>query len=689
MIQKYRDYEGEPANDEPGMFGADGSGDALGVLNEDEQIVVLVDEAHRSHTLTLHANLTKALPNAAKIGFTGTPIMREDKKRTDSIFGPYIDTYTIRESEADGATVPILYEGRTAKGAVQAATDLDELFEDLFEQPSAERLAGLKNRYATHGAVLEAPALIAAKARNMLLHYISTAMPGGFKAQIAATSRLAAVRYHHALRAARTSLVAEIEQLPEELVDGVANGAIEIDGLDRRMQILIRARPQLELLRTIEFVPVISGDHNDDPSWADWTNPSSQERVIAKFKKPLGMPTEKTSLVAFLIVKSMLLTGFDAPLEQVLYLDRSIQDAELLQAIARVNRRAPGKLNGLLVDYCGVGAHLQQALESYAAEDASNTIGALHSIADELPKLRDRHARVVAVFAQAGVESFDGEANVEACIQVLSDEVLRARFDARLKDFLDTLEIVLPRPEGLPYAADAKRFGVIQLRARRRYRDAGLGDFDPSLYGEKVRRLIDEHITALDISTKIPPVSITDPEFLVKVKALTSDQARASEMEHALRFHIHRNFAQDPAGYAKLSERLDTILADLNGKWDQLAIALESMVEEFTPAGAQVADGDPLVARFLGVLEEEAANDRSDGKLDLKNLSVRAIDLAATESARVNFWNNPLAQEGLQKKLIVLLYDEGGISLDQAPATADRLVELAHANRTLLGGWFA
>ena len=360
------------------------------------------------------------------------------------------------------------------------------------------------------------------------------------------------------------------------------DGSLDIDALDRRKQILVRALPHLDLIRDLDFVPVISGSNNDDPTWAQWTDKARQDAVIADFKKPLGPAGEQTSPVAFLLVRTMLLTGFDAPVEQVLYLDRFIQDAELLQAIARVNRTATGKAAGFLVDYFGVGAHLQKALQAYAPEDAEDAIGALASITDELPKLRDRHARMVAVFAQAGIETFDLDEDIEACVEVLSDEALRARFGVLLKHFLTTLDTVLPRPEALPFVADAKRLGIIQKVARRRYRDDGLGDFDPSLYGEKVRALIDEHVTALDIATKIPPVSITAPDFLAKVKGLTSDKAKASEMEHALRFHIRKNFDEDPARYTKLSERLDEILKTLTGKWDQLSLALEVLLGDAT-----------------------------------------------------------------------------------------------------------
>jgi type I restriction enzyme R subunit len=163
---------------------ADGSGDAVEtgdfpVLNEDESILVMIDEAHRSDTSALHGNLLKALPNCARIGFTGTPIIRGAKKRTHDIFGEFLDRYTIGQSEEDGATVPILYEGRTAEGAVSNGRDLDQLFEDMFQDKSADELEAIKRKYATRGNVLEAPRLIDAKAGDMLRHYVEHILPNG------------------------------------------------------------------------------------------------------------------------------------------------------------------------------------------------------------------------------------------------------------------------------------------------------------------------------------------------------------------------------------------------------------------------------------------------------------------------------------------------------------------------------
>ena len=684
-IQKYRDVEtpNGAADDLIGKMSAK-------VVNEDESILVLIDEAHRSHTSTLHANLLRALPNCVRIGFTGTPIMRHDKQRTEAIFGDFIDQYTIRQSEADRATLPILYEGRTSKGAVRGGSDLDQLFEDMFVEHTSEEIEALKRRYATTGNVMEAPGLIAAKARNMLTHYISSVMPGSFKAQVVASSRLAAVRYRDAFIEGRDELVRDIESLPKSVIADYQSGILDIDARDRREQLLIRAHGHLPLIRDLQFVPVISGGNNDPGEWAQWTDGKRQEDHIERFKKALGPQTKDSDPIAFLIVKSMLLTGFDAPVEQALYLDRFIQDAELLQAVARVNRTAEGKQAGLIIDYFGVGSHLQTALAAYAPEDAEDVVGVLQSIKDELPRLADRHARVVAMFAQLGIEEFASEANIEACIQALADERLRANFDVALRQFLSTLDIVLPRPEALPYVKDAKQFGTIQLRVRRRYRDGDLGDFDPSLYGQKVRTLIDEHVTVLDLSSRIPPVSITAPDFLQRVSGLVSEEAKASEMEHALRYHIRKHFDEDPARYTKLSERLDEILGELTERWDQLILTLTQLIEDTRESTSEEQRGlDPAVARFVGLLESELARDAiltDDQQRNLVPIAEQLVSRLRKHLRRVGYWQNLHAQEETRRWVVTFLDERDLYELDELASIADRVLDLAKANHSLLVG---
>lgn len=550
----------------------------LDVADDSTDVLVLVDEAHRSQGSQLHANLMGALPNAVRVGFTGTPIIMGDKDRfTSKIFGAFIDSYTIKQSEADGATVPILYEGRTTKAHVRDGNDLDELFPSVIDA-TPEQLEVLKRRYATKNHVLEAEAMIAAKAASMLRHYVDVILPNGFKAQIVAVSRKAAVRYQAALIAARDDLVAEIDALPDELRTPEAAENAEAHGAATAR--LIRALPYRDLIARLDAAAVISGAHNDNEDWKaenkDWTNQTKHRSRIREFKKPLPLGTdphpERTSTLAFLVVNSMLLTGFDAPNEQILYLDRHIKEAELLQAIARVNRTAQGKRVGYVIDYYGVAEHLKTALAAYAAEDVE---GALSSVRSEVPLLRERHERVRRIFTVHGLDRFGTDSDREECVQLLADESRRREFRGALKDFNRSLETVLPRPEAREFVPDAKAFGAIATLARARYREDD--GFDPSLYGAKVRDLIDQYIRVHDIRTKIPPTAITASDFESKVEGLSSDRAKASEMEHAMRHHISQNLDQDPEHYGKLSERLDEILSSLDGNWTAMYEAFRDL----------------------------------------------------------------------------------------------------------------
>ncbi|GDY33347.1 hypothetical protein GTS_49800 [Gandjariella thermophila] len=392
-----------------------------------------------------------------------------------------------------------------------------------------------------------------------------------------------------------------------------------------------------------------------------------------------------------MIVKSMLLTGFDAPVEQVLYLDRHIKEAELLQAIARVNRTAANKKAGYVVDYYGVAEHLKVALAAYSSEDVA---GALTSVADQVPLLADRYQRVRNVFLRHGIERFDSDSDVDACVEILADERLRAEFEAAFKLFSDSLEIVLPRPEALPYVRPHKVLGHIRFKANRRYRDDPDG-FDVSLYGAKVRQLIDDHVIALDVRTKIPPVSITAPDFDAKVAALTSDRAKASEMEHAIRHHIREHLDEDPEHYESLSERLEHILTTFEGQWEQLADALRDFLPKVR-AGRQADDSglDPHTeAPFYGLLKQEMQRHgtpvAANADHALRQITVDLVRRIKDDISVVGFWENAYAQEALHKAVVRKLDGQqvDGEELfewERLPEIAGRVVELAKANRMRL-----
>jgi type I restriction enzyme R subunit len=311
-----------------------------------------------------------------------------------------------------------------------------------------------------------------------------------------------------------------------------------------------------------------------------------------------------------------------------MYLDRPIREAELLQAIARVNRTGSGKRYGIVGDYYGVAAHLRDALRAYADEDID---GALQSLKDEIPALRDRHQRVTDLFASRSLSLKD----VEECVDALADEKLRAEFTVKLKHFLSSLDTVLPRPEGLPFTRDAKVLAYIYARARNRYKDTPVLGKD---VGAKVRSLIDEHVISLGVDPRIPPISLTDADFGDHVLRQANDRAKASEMEHAIRSHIRKHLDEDPIVYRKLSERLDEILRTLADQWDALLAAMQSIISHLRSGGSSedtvVSDLPEYYLPFSRMLLDslfDKENPSNETLLRVRDLSVEVVDMIIGE----------------------------------------------------------
>jgi type I restriction enzyme R subunit len=334
-----------------------------------------------------------------------------------------------------------------------------------------------------------------------------------------------------------------------------------------------------------------------------------------------------------------------------------------------------------VVDYFGVARHLKEALSAYSAEDVE---GALQSLKDEIPKLRDRHHRVVGLFIDRGIEDIE---DTEVCLELLRDERLRAEFTVKLKYFLSTLDLVLPRPEALPFVKDAKTLAFIQTRARNRYRTGGrpIG----KEVGEKIRALIDEYVTSKGIDLSIPPISIMDPEFGTFVDKQASPRAKASEMEHAVRFHIHAHYDEDPEHFKKLSERLAKILTELKDRWDELVAALRHFVAEVEAGRQRDTTGlDPETqAPFLGVLRQEVGGGVDlppDRLMTLCQVTVELVEHVQQEIRLVGFWENPHAREMLRRWLVQFLDAHDVLPIKRLAEVADHLVELAKANHAKL-----
>ena len=459
----------------------------------------------------------------------------------------------------------------------------------------------------------------------------------------------------------------------------------EIEKLDVNMRFLVRAYSHLSLLRSLEISVVISGDHNDPESWWDWSDKEIQEDRITRFKRDLAIvKSENTDPLAILVVNNMLLTGFDAQVEQVLYLDRKLVAHDLLQAIARVNRATAGKRCGYVVDYIGVARHLTTALADY---DGTDVAGAVIDIIAELPRLLDRRARAVAVFTDRGITDLKDQ--VQECVELLADLRVRADFINKLRLFYESLGLLEHRPE-IPADVfrDAKLLGFINKVAANLYRDLTL-----NLLGvaERVKTLIDAHVSARGVNPKIPPIAITDAEFEEAVNRLQGPRARAAEMQHAARYYIVGFESQNPAYFRKMSEKLTEILQRFKDDWDALERELRRLIAELRLGDRnEFPTLDPKIqVPFVRMLLEALGQCRELTEEDRRKTVATAIEMVERirqEVRRVGFWRNPHAREVLTRALVRDLDRCGLCPAAQERDLAQRLVALAKENHENLAG---
>lgn len=645
MVHKFQEQKQTLTNavaEALGTYLAMPAGKTFGVVNSSERIILMIDEAHRTQSSDLGDNLFEAFPNASRIAFTGTPLIteRHGEKKTQKRFGEYIDTYRLMDAVNDGATLQILYEGRTADSALNEKHAFDTAFEDLFKDRSDDELQAIKKKYGATGDILEAENRINAIARDLVAHYVDNILPNGFKAQVVCHSKLACVRYRNGIEAALAERIAREEglTLPDTAL--------------------------IERLRFLKTAVVISSDGTNEAAFITYARKQAQRmNAVENFCRSFDLndPDKANTGIAFLIVCDMLLTGFDAPIEQVMYIDKKLREHSLLQAIARTNRVKKGKQRGYIVDYIGLANHLTEALTLYAA---SNELQELHdgmqNITSELPVLDERYQRLLQHFSALGIRQIrafvngelphlDAEANVvHEAVKALKDEKKRADFEVYLKKFLMSLDIILPHHSAQIYRVPAKRFGYILQVARERYKDSSL---DLGSAGEKVKALINEHLISLGINPKVPPVELLSEDFLEKLAshAGQNSEAKASEMEHAIRKHCTVHHDEDPAFYKSLSEKVNALIEKHHDEWELLAEKLTELREEAI-AGRQQGEGgmSKEVTTFyqhIAQLGFTSGTVNDADKPAFKALMGISVTILQESIASIDFWLNPDKQK--------------------------------------------
>jgi len=631
-----------------GTYQAIPNGETFGVVNDSDHIVLMIDEAHRTQSSDLGDNIFEAFPNAARVAFTGTPLIteRHGEKKTIKRFGEYIDTYRLMDAVEDGTTLQILYEGRTADAALYDKHGFETKFENLFKERSEEELLQIKKKYGATGDLLEAEQRIAEIARDMVRHYLEHIFPNGFKAQVVCHSKLAAVRYQDAIHQALAEIIAEQEAAP----------VVNIE--------------QIKRLKFLKAAVVISGDGTNEAAFI--TEARKQARAwnaVDNFCKPFAFddPDQPYTGIAFLVVCDMLLTGFDAPIEQVMYIDKKIREHTLLQAIARTNRVKKDKNRGYVVDYIGLTDNLTEALTLYAATDEQQELAdGLKSITSEVPALEERYQRLLQLLAEhkvAKVREFvegrfatiqeDAEV-VHQAVKLLKDEKIRADFDVYLKKFLTSLDIILPHKAAHPYRVPAKRLGYILRVTKERYKDTSLNLGDA---GQKVRDLINEHLISLGINPKVAPVELLSGDFIEKLNqhAAGNAEAKASEMEHAIRKHCTVHHDEDPAFYKSLSEKVENLIDQYHDQWEALAEGLEKLREQAIEGRKAGEEGMSKEATtfFAHIANEAFENGKvpSEAKLKMQVLMEAIVETLQESIGSIDYWQNSDKQKKTRSEI--------------------------------------
>ncbi|MCI4463894.1 MAG: type I restriction endonuclease subunit R, partial [Caldisericum sp.] len=601
------------------------------VLNESPNILVIIDEAHRSQYKELGANLRTALPNATMLAFTGTPI-----DKTEVFFGDYIDKYTIRESVDDKVTVPIYYEGRVHRANITDKESMNRAFEDVFAAFSNDEKALLMGKY-TWRAYLEAEEIINEKAKDMINHYVSKIFPNGFKAQVVTVSREACRRYKKALEKALNEKVEELRQVNPALAEKLSKVRVEA---------------------------VFSGAQNDPVEYNEFTDVRRQEEIIRSFKLPFDVENEGVKGdVGIIVVQNMLITGFDAPIEQVMYLDNVLKEHNLLQAIARVNRVYKNKSAGYVVDYVGVFKHLEEALANYYEKDRDLITRTINDVETAKNKLVLLSKEVEEFFLNIGIKDFREE--VDDVIDILlEDEKRREEFNNLVNNFNRLMDVILPDPFANNYKGDLKILNFIKQSLRSILRTG------PSIKeaSTKIRSIVEQYVESKGIEVKINEINILDDKFIKKLEALNTPHERARAIEVAIREYIEEHKMEDPELYSKFAEKLEEILKKYYENWELIEQELMKLREE-VKEGRKAYENFGLDPQkelpFFGILFKELTDKRNYSELDENEkeafikLTKELLNTVSMYTKYVDFWDNPTKQKELRTNLFLKLLTKG------------------------------
>ena len=489
---------------------------------DNPNIFILIDEAHRSQYKELAIQMNRVLPNACKIAFTGTPLMKKDKNTARTFGGIIKPVYTVKQAVEDKAVVPLLYEGRLSPQRVNEEP-IDNFFNLLCEDLIPYQATDLKKKFSRTDSLNQTEQRIFSIALDITKHFTDNWQGTGFKAMLVTPKKKVATLYKKYLDeigklASEVLITAPDDREGEETAYG--GTAQEVKDFWKRMM-----------------------DEHGTPQ-------KYQENLISRFKNQ--------EVPELMIVVDKLLTGFDEPKVAVMYLDRKLNGHTLLQAVARVNRTCEGKEYGYIIDYEGVLKELDEALGVYSEydEDDLNVFReTLVPVSDKIAELPQRHSDLWELF-----KMIPNKRDLEAYAQSLRMEDRRHEFYDRLTAFSSVLQLALSTKEFFEttdekaihrYKDDLNMFAKLRTAVQLRYSDT----IDYKKYEARIEKLINHHVESDAVKVITNLVNIFDKDnFQKEVDSVVGTAAKADTIATRTAKYIQENMDSDPAFFKKFSQ---------------------------------------------------------------------------------------------------------------------------------------
>ena len=610
-------------------------GNDFPLLSERKNIVVIADEAHRSQ-YGFRADISRedanikygyakylrdAVPNATFIGFTGTPIEKEDRS-TPQVFGKYVDIYDVQQAVEDGSTVRIYYESRLAKIDLkpEERPNIDDEFEEVTEGEEISTREKLKSKWARVEAVVGSENRIKTIAKDIVEHWESRSSVLDGKAMIVTMSRRIAIELHN-----------EIVKLRPEWYDPDDDkGKIKV---------------------------IMTGSAADGPEWQEHIRNKQRRQHLAERMKD---PNDSLSIV---IVRDMWLTGFDAPSLHTMYIDKPMQGHTLMQAIARVNRVFRDKPGGLVVDYLGLAFEIKKALSQYTEGDRRETgIPMDQAIAI----MEEKYDIVTSMFNSFDYRSFftdDTKQRIsiieKAMDHILSQDDGKERYIRNVTELTKAFALVVPDPSALMIRDDVGFFQAVRsaLIKNTESRRVDSGESETAIKQILSKALVSDRVIDIFAAAGLnkPDISILSDEFLAEVKDMPQKNLAFEMLKKLLNDQIRIRLKKNIVQQRSFLELLEKAIKAYTNKSIETAEIIQELIDLAKKIRVEQNRGKDLGLNEDEIAFYDALADNESAKEVLGDETLRTIARELVVTVKKNITIDWSVRESVQAKLRVIV----------------------------------